>query len=784
MRGLGSSYKVFFLSLSLSLSLSSFTLHPKGPSRYTMIGGDDVALDEDKLPQPYRTIDKLLRGVVESAWEAIEAKARLPCTQYAEGNVANVPATASSSASVPHPAASTLLDSDLYVGRADGTVERTSIMFSKTTLQTQPLHSSPITYIAASHISIPFVATSTGTEVKVVCFPLAPIRTARAGSITLSDTRSLGAEQRASHIITDVEQEEKERMLSILHLEGAALCPKLGSHPDSVFSVHRLHFSPCGSKLAVTYTALITEAEHSTPHCAVRVYDLGDTDYESGSTSTANTEPVLEKIVKARYFDVFFVQTKEYTEAVVSHEVVLVANGGYNVFIVSLREDADVSAFIEKVGAGKPSTPDPAVVPPTKERKPSKGKNAVPVSLKISARRPMLAAASIPEGKREFRFASEITAAGFSNTDLLSIGCKGGIVRVIHVASGTHVFSASVDTRRELRVPNKAFWETTAVCTYEGKYLAAAFSLSHNNNGEYVQVNSAVHVYDISLHDYSPATPTAPLPRDKHYNIGDHVEVFFPLYNAWRVGTIRTLPETKGIMHLDIILKDTVEVESEAAEGCATTMTRRNYVKISADSPHCRRLQHIGTIPHIPRVRSMHFCPLAPFLFYVPETNRVACYDVLSGAISAVIGVQPEGSRRRVFGVGAERGAEEGSLAARALLPFSDGLAVLSAEEGGGGGGDDGGGDVRVTVDAFSLPSVIKTVYPELAEALSSFAGMDHVYSLMGSLHYTYLRDAGVCRQGLLIFCDVEKKVSVFHENMVFFFISCSPVALFLRKVH
>ena len=770
---------------------------PPVNGRLSLLLGDNVYLDEDKLPQPYRTIDKVITHIFNAAWEQIVANEQAPKRVYTEGSHGNeaAPVSCVSRTGLAGPACVALADTEAYVGRSDGCAARVNVMFDQTSLVSHELHARPITHLAVSYVFVPVVASSEGEALSVVCFPLAPVRTEHTGSISLSSVRAGSRCSLAD--VTDQEERaasEKERMVTLLSLSAEEFVPAPAPGRPAL-RLQKLHFSPCGRRLAAAFSEDDAGAESGAaaadgndhdgggdgaaaepppppppPASVVRVYHVGSVaEVEMGSEVTLGKEPELELRVTGRRADVHFTQTKEHSEQTVAHEVVVVAVGGHTVTVASLREPEDdgnaahLTQLLERAAAAHETHAESVRLldggaggdAGAVTRKPSKGKmkdggggSGGGGAGGAGAKGLFHKEPTAPRGgTRVFNHSRRITGSCLGvGGELLAVACEGGLLSVVGLASSTAVFSAVLDQRRYNRTSGTRTRTCTAMALYAQRYLASSWTLTGSTE-------STLYIHDL----------TAESDAHETYRVGDHVEVYFPSVKRWLAGSVRRVhplrappapaagaPPPASPLRVTTLDGGSATVIFDAAlpAGCAAehapadpaedaaaadaAKPRANEVRVSAASPHVRRRALVGRVQHVPSVSALYFCPLAPLLFFLPRGGgRLTVYDVLAARICCAVPAP-----------------QTADAAHASMVPFSDGVAVVSlapevpAE--GGEAGEEGAAAAATytgTITAVSLPSVVKAVYPTVGEALTSFAGIDHIYGLLLTSHHTDLHD-------------------------------------------
>eukprot|EP01063_Lacrimia_lanifica_P028954 TRINITY_DN432_c0_g2_i1.p1 TRINITY_DN432_c0_g2~~TRINITY_DN432_c0_g2_i1.p1 ORF type:complete len:883 (+),score=285.00 TRINITY_DN432_c0_g2_i1:84-2732(+) len=750
---------------------------------------ENVFLEEDRLPQPYRMLDKLVNLIVDRAWEVIDQKksAVAPLAKLSAEAVVLKP-NASLAMKPPTAEAMAVLDMDTYVGREDGCVERKSAIFDDSNLVSKALHDAPVKCLTGYHITSPVVASSDGVEAKVVCFPIAPI-VVRKTSMTMSRDGKEDADAKDE----GQPAEEKERMLTILHLTPADFVAQ--GFEEGAYSIERMWYSPGGRYLAMA-VAVTTAAGRVEK---VLIYDLGDTDYEkhdaapevskipmavlsdnipdagsplrgsrsrpgtaaTGGTDAAKPEKDVRPVdVRA---EVFFLPSKDFEEYAEAHSVAVVWIGGHTATVRSLRTLPHLQPILEQYDALRTNIINeiqgtvPADAGGDKKKAPPPPKGTAPPS--GASRRPVpVAPPPVTTGERIFSFPSPIHATCLSQSlELLAVGCANGVLRVIDVFTHTTAFATTVEPRRLLRKESPRSLNCLSLAIWGHKYIASAWGFGEDEGS------------DVTIHDMA---------HGQDPSVGDWVEAC--VHGRWVPALVRakesTTAKKKG--GWVVVLGGQQEVKLPAGVG-------------GGPPAELRRVSLVGRIRGLPLVSKVYFLSQAPLLFWVTGEQGLSVYDlqarqvkatlpftkevvlgagvaqglpmmythadvtsltglVLAAAVvaAAVTSAGPPAYTLRTGGVelpsrhrivSAPLCAQRAFLSTRSIVPYADGLALYTAAY--KASGKDPEPKLAVICHTLSMVSVVRAVYPVLGEEFSSLTGAENIYHLLCSSYHKDLHD-------------------------------------------
>ena len=645
---------------------------------------DALDLDDDKLPQPYRMLNRILNNIIDSAWEVIEQNDNTPKQEYREmgASILNPTDFQTVKLQAGSPRAVGVADSDVYTGTLGGCVERFNVLFGEVNLVSNALHTigadstepSPITCISVNHLFIPITMTTDGKEVKVVCFPLPPREQTRKSS-TINSSSSA----RSSIFPTESPEptEEKDRMITLLHCTEEMLQFK---------PVLEVSISQCGHFLAIiqqntvmiyTLKTIEIEVDSLVPEFRPPIVITAPVVETKAPVTKPSRSPVAkdskgkqpavpDEIEPTNSMPSSSVMPKLHWgsggEGEKTSFFVVTWLGGYTAVCEVLPSGDshmenvvnNVNDFIKIADADRMTTPAGTTgKDPT--RKASKITKSIPISKSsISDRKPRLSQkpVSLHRGERKYSCTTQITASSLSlqiSDPVLALGCVDGHINIYSLTSYSLLFSTCVNYRLGIRNPQTCYMKCLAITVWGSKYCASSWSWSVDD-GNVRNINTSkcdIYIHSIKGNNLSVDETNQ---KESIYQQGDFIEVLLP--TGWKPAVISSV--TNDTIEYEL-LKHVQSPNSSIADVHKIVI---NYsTTTSSGIPvNVRRLSLLSVINHVPLCYCLQFAPRAPILFYTPMGSRVTVFDVLQLKISAVIPFTDINQNACVLGCGVNNG--------------------------------------------------------------------------------------------------------------------------------
>ncbi|KAJ9457471.1 hypothetical protein DIPPA_30238 [Diplonema papillatum] len=677
-----------------------------------------------------------------------------------------------------------VVDTDLYVGRSDGRLERMGVLYAETTLLSNEILANPVSAISASHVTVPVVAVSDGTRLAVVSFPLAAVATKAEKRPSLPQAAAPPPPPDA-----DGPRAEKDRMQVVLDDTPARHAPADPAEPSSGggYTVAALLFSPCGTVLAVTLT-------HTSRPPVVAVYNIGEVEYEykPGAAAVEGSAVCFEGGSARETPSLSFLPDDSGAPA---HGLCIAWLNGHTVDVHALRRFPQVEAALAACCAADGGAPSKAAAaaaapppPPAKgARKPS---SRPPPGDRPSSARPsawLFAAPPPNRPHRQLTFPVAVTAVATNATgELLAVGCLEGLLRVYNLVTSALVLSTSVAPEMS-ESSRRGGLPCLAIAVWEDRYVASSWAVASGQS-------------TLTVHDATAEGRRAEKPR-----VGDHGEGFAD--GSWLPATVKRVgdagpprPAKKraSLQHAgsERPFSQTGNSEGDPTFTCTGHQTQKprepgkSHVTVQfadgreATGVDFRPTELVATVKRVPTVRRLLFADIAPFLFFAPASSRLSVFDCLSKTVVAVFPMgpglsilgcpshdglpiphdtqadlpypvlalasaittcasapkdpaEPRQARRsggsvplvdRVLPAGQRR------LAEAALASCPEGICVISAAA-----PEPGRAGVGLSVTCLNASRVVSFAYPTLARALTGYAGADTVLELLRTSHYSDL---------------------------------------------
>eukprot|EP01065_Artemidia_motanka_P020238 TRINITY_DN24240_c0_g1_i1.p1 TRINITY_DN24240_c0_g1~~TRINITY_DN24240_c0_g1_i1.p1 ORF type:complete len:947 (+),score=187.59 TRINITY_DN24240_c0_g1_i1:55-2841(+) len=567
----------------------------------------DPELAEDKLPMPYRLIDKIVNALIDSAVETSERATACPTLRVYQdppGMRGLMPAYSVRTAVTTQPAFCPS-SNEYFFGRSDGCFERHNAPLRMQTMVSQrvdsaPEGSAPEQLVALSPAAVTScVAAATRNAVRVVCFPPPPPRerksTSRHSSAAGSPRGSVSQRASASGVPpsgeASTERSEEERQTTACAIPpGSSLLPG-GSEIVSIA------LSPCARFLTLgVATPASAGARAKALLFRMPPLPVHFREHAEGEEPPPVPEPTLLMTLSppqpARVAVPNLVYICGSGESPQAHSLVVTWLGQPAATFVALADTSPQQQLLIDRGAEETemarvrvaedtatATPAPAT---GKERK--KSTAGVPRS-DSGPRRPQLAAPiGVCTSERTLFFPSAVTAATLSPTgELMGFGCSEGLLRVHDARSLAVVLSMSAQGPE--KVPGRRPLLCHTVCFWRRKYVCAAWAVDGK------PANSGVFcVYDLATGE--PA------------RCGDHVEVRRSS-GEWRQATVM-----QG--------GDPLRVRCQGAED----------EEVSAPAADVRRPPLVSTLRYMPAIRGLHCTQQLPFVVLVLHGMTPRVFDL------------------------------------------------------------------------------------------------------------------------------------------------------------
>eukprot|EP00756_Hemistasia_phaeocysticola_P014210 Hpha_TRINITY_DN15328_c4_g5::TRINITY_DN15328_c4_g5_i1::g.88179::m.88179 len=590
----------------------------------------DPELRVDKLPQPYRLVDKLINGIIETAMERAEGATKVATERVYTDPLGLKEAVPYQSATVdgvcgPH----SLTGTDMFFGRADGRFERFSAPLRMQTLVSQPLPSGEsVNFTSPAGTLNTCVAAASDAGVHVVCFPPPAPRERRSRSSTLKPRRrssaagSIDLSARASVIDLNADLSEEERQMVVCFLPRE----ELGGG-----EIVSLVLSDCASYLAVGVQC----PPGATPRAAVHLYKVPKMAQHYPRHNAGDEAPVLPPppapvlitTVPAPgegpvvpQLTVLGSPATEDTPAT-SDALLIVWLGQCVALSITLRaanprqeellEEALDEAEVRHARVAAVEPPSSAPAPPAgKGRKQSVTQQVKPDG---PGRRPQIAPVHKDwQARHTLQLPGAVTAATLNATqELVAFGCMGGVINVHRARGLSLVLSVSVIGPERIGAPRTMF--CFAVSFWRRKYVIGSWG-----DDAHPEASGTVAVCDLTTREPACA--------------GDHVEVGGD--GEWRHGSVVTGGDPMKVY-----------CEAQSPAGLAE--------EIAVPQSKVRRPALVGQVRFMPIVRSVQCPPHLPIAVLFPYGLSPRVYDFAARRIICNLVVPP---RWCAFGCGVDQG--------------------------------------------------------------------------------------------------------------------------------